>query len=123
MQAAKKTEQHEWAKFLKFFSEQNCGRPTRLGVFERQGDVVNDYWLENGLPLIAIDINTKPELPTIDITAGDLTHEIKDAVKLTFHFGLDGDEDGIDIATAKGQTTILRFETKGTRTPSSAIPT
>lgn len=104
--------QHEWAKFLKFFSEQNAGRPTRLGVFESDGDVVNDYWLENGLPLVGVDIDTKKEMPSVEITVGSFTHEVKDAVKLKFHFSLDGTEDGIDLSCANGQTTIMRFETK-----------
>lgn len=110
MKAAKR--QHEWKKFLQFFSEQNAGRPTRLGVFERSSDVVNDYWLENGLPLVGIDIDTKKELPSVEITVGSFTHEVKDAVKLLFHFSLAGDEDGADISCANGQTTVLRFENK-----------
>jgi len=102
--------QHEWTKFLKFFSEQNVGRPTRIGVFECDGDKVNDYWLENGLPLTGIDIDTKKELPSVQITVGNFTHEVKDAVKLLFHFSLAGDEDGLNISCGNGQTTVLRFE-------------
>ena len=45
------TTQHEWTKYLRFFAEQNAGRPTRLGVFEHDGNILNDYWLEDGLPL------------------------------------------------------------------------
>jgi hypothetical protein len=108
MKAAKT--QHEWMKFLTFFGEQHSGRPTRIGVFERNGDAVNDYWLENGLPLVGIDIDTKKELPAVQITVGSFTHEVNDAVKLLFHFTRSGDEDGLDISTASGQTTILRFE-------------
>lgn len=108
------TTQHEWAKYLRFFGEQNAGRSTRLGVFERNGDVVTDYWLENGLPLTSIDIDTKMERPSVQITVGTFTHEVKDAVKLLFHFSLTGDEDGIDISCADGQTSVLRFETKRT---------
>jgi hypothetical protein len=44
------TGQHNWTYFLKFYNEQNKGRATRLGVFENE----NDYWLENGLPLVGI---------------------------------------------------------------------
>jgi len=106
------TRQHEWTKFLKFFSEENAGRPTRLGVFERNNEVVNDYWLENGLPLVGVDIDTKKELPTVQITVGSYTHEVNNAVNLVFHLSLDGTEDGIDLSCANGQTTIMRFETK-----------
>lgn len=108
MKAAKK--QHDWARFLEFFSEQNAGRTTRLGLFELSDNIVTDYWLEDGLPLAGIDIDTKKELPSVQITVGSFTHEIKDAVNLLFRFSLKGDEDGIDVTTADGQTTVLRFE-------------
>lgn len=106
----KAQKQHEWTKFLKFFTEQNAGRPTRLAIFERNGDAVNDYWLENGLPLTGIDVDTKDELPSVQIIVDSFTHEVKDAVNLIFRFSVKGDEDGIDITNAVGQTTILRFE-------------
>lgn len=104
--------QHEWTKFLKFFSEQNAGRPTRIGVFQCDGDKVSDYWLEDGLPLMGIDIDTKGERPSLQIIVGNFTHEVKDAVKLVFKFGVESDEDGIDISNDSGQTTILRFESE-----------
>jgi hypothetical protein len=102
--------EHEWTKYLKFFGEQNAGRLTRLGVFERNGDVVNDYWLESGLPLVSLDIDPSSERPSIQVTVGEFTHEVNDAVKLDFHFGFAGDEDGIDISGTDGRTTVLRFE-------------
>ena len=71
---------------------------------------MTDYWLENGLQLAGIDIDIKKGLPSIQITVGNFTHEIKDAVNFLFRFSLGGDEDGIDISTADGKTTILRFE-------------
>lgn len=104
------TKQHEWAKYLRFFSEQNTGRLTRLGVFERNGDVVTDYWLESGLPLEGIDIDTRGERRSVQITVGNYTHEVKEAVKLVFHFSYNGDEDGIDVSDDNGRTTVLRFE-------------
>jgi hypothetical protein len=107
MKAAK--QQHEWTKFLKFFAEQNAGRPTRLGLFERSGEVVTDYWLENGLPFVGVDIETKTAMPTVRMTVGNFTHEIKDASNLSFRFSLDGNEDGIDISCADGRTTVMRF--------------
>lgn len=106
----KAEKQHEWTKFLKFFSEQNEGRPTRIGVFECDRDKVNDYWLEDGLPLVGIDIDTKGERPSVQIIVGNFTHEVKDAVKLVFRLGVEADEDGMDVSNAAGQTTILRFE-------------
>lgn len=108
MSAVKK--QHEWAKFLEFFSEQNAGRPTRIGVFETVGDTVNDYWLEDGLPLVGIDMDTSSKQPSIQIIVGSMTHEVKHVLKVVFRLGINGDEDGIDVVNTEGQTTILRFE-------------
>jgi Family of unknown function (DUF5335) len=99
-----------WKKYTKFFSEQNAGRSTRIGVFDRDGDVVTDYWLESGLPLTGIDMETRDERVSVQIIVGKLTHEVNDAIKLVFPFSHSGDEDGIDICTADGGTTILRFE-------------
>jgi len=102
--------QHEWSKYMKFYTEDNAGRPTRLGVFERQGDTVNDYWLESGLPFVGIDVDIHLELPSVQIAVGDLCHEVADAVDMAFHFSASGDEDGVDIKSSNGNTTILRFE-------------
>ncbi|CAN5559990.1 hypothetical protein BH10ACI3_BH10ACI3_10220 [soil metagenome] len=101
---------HEWTKYIKFFSEQNLGRLTRLGIFERNADVVTDYWLESGLPLTGIDIDAHEDQPSIQITVGNFTHEVKHADKLAFKFSDSGDEDGIDISGADGRMTVLRFE-------------
>jgi hypothetical protein len=79
-------------------------------VFERNADVVTDYWLESGLPLIGIDIDTHDAPPSIRITVGNFTHEIRNAVKLAFKLGEAGDEDGVDVSDAAGRMTILRFE-------------
>ncbi len=102
--------QHEWNKYLSFFCEQNLGRQTRLGVFEEKNGVVTDYWLESGLPLVAIDLDMGEGLAAIQITVGSYTHVVKDAAKLDFQFSFKGDEDGIDIHGADHKTTILRFE-------------
>lgn len=101
---------HNWAGFLKFYSEQYKGRKTRLGVFENAGDVVNDYWIEDGNPLLGVDVEMKGDLPTIEITLDSYSHSANDARSLKIHYSLEGDEDGMDIAGSDGKTTILRFE-------------
>lgn len=103
----------QWAKFLKFFSEQNAGRPTRLGVFERHGNNVMDYWLESGLPLVGVDIDSHQDRATIQISLGALNHEISDATELKFLFSRVGDEDGLDVTDAEGRTAVLRFQVAG----------
>ena len=102
--------QHEWSKYMRFFTENNVGRATRLGVFERTGDAVNDYWLENGLPFVGIDVDAHKDLPSVQISVGELCHDVPHAVDMIFHISASGDEDGVDIKTSNGNTTILRFE-------------
>ncbi|MEQ1606261.1 MAG: DUF5335 family protein [Pyrinomonadaceae bacterium] len=101
---------NEWTKYLKFFSEQNSGRPTRLAVFERHGENVMDYWLESGLPLVGIDIDTHQDRATIQISLGEFNHKISDATALKFVFSRAGDEDGIDVTDSEGRTAVLRFQ-------------
>ncbi len=107
--AMKQSEKHEWAKYIRFYNNQNQGRPTRLGVFERDGGVTLDYWLESGLPLAGIDIDAHADLPFIQITFAKLTHRVADAASLTFHLSASGDEDGLDILDSTGRVTVLRF--------------
>ncbi len=105
------TKKHDWSKFLSFYGEQNKGRSTRLGVFENAAGAVDDYWLEDGLPLTGIDVDNRGAMPTIEIMLGDdFTHIVKAAKSLKIHFSLDGNEDGFDITDADGSTTVLRFE-------------
>ena len=100
---------HEWTRFLRFYSEQHRGRPTRLGVFEPTGDTVTDYWLESGLPLTGIDVSDEAK-PLVQVIVGDMTHEIEGPRSLIFRFTDAGDEDGLDITDKDGRTTVLRFE-------------
>lgn len=100
----------DWKEFLQFFSTHNTGRRTRLGVFELKGDVVNDYWLEDGLPLAGVTLEAADGHNNIEVRVGDLTHDVKDAIKLTFHCTATGHEDGLDILARDNRTTILRFE-------------
>jgi len=104
------TKKNIWTDFLKFYSEQNKDRLTRLGVFEYQSDVLIDYWLEAGLPFTGIDLDTHGEMPTIEIMLNEFVHPVKDVKKLKIHFDLNGNEEGLDILDASGRTTILRFE-------------
>lgn len=103
--------QHNWASFLEFYSEQNKGRKTRLGVFENAGDVVNDYWIEDGLSLLGVDVEVNGDVPAIEIRLDSYSHSVNDARSLKVHYSFEGDEDGIDITGNDGKITILRFET------------
>ncbi|MFT3744830.1 MAG: DUF5335 family protein [Pyrinomonadaceae bacterium] len=100
----------QWDAFLKFFTEQNFDRPTRLAVFERHGENVMDYWLESGLPFISAAIDSHKDRANIQISLGGFSHEIVDAAELKFIFSRAGDEDGLDVTDTQGRTTILRFQ-------------
>lgn len=104
----------EWAKYLKFFTEHNIGRPTRLGLFERIGDTVIDYWLENGLAFIGVDIDPSEDSGSIQIFVGEMEHVIREPQQIKFILSRSGAEDGIDITGGDGRTTILRFEVANT---------
>jgi len=99
-----------WTEFLNFYTNQNASRRTRLGVFELNKDVVNDYWIEDGLPLAGLSMDTADGATTVHVTIGEMTHEVKDAIKLTAHFTSSGYEDGLDIFDRDNRVTILRFE-------------
>jgi hypothetical protein len=99
-----------WTKLLNYYSKQYEGRRTRLGVFELKGNVVNDYWLEGGLPLVGLTAEHGNGHDTVIISMGELTHIVENAIKLTFHCTSSGHEDGVDILDRDNRTTILRFE-------------
>lgn len=104
----------EWSKFLKFFTEQNIGRPTRLGVFERNGDNVADYWLQSGGALLGVDLDASKERFSIQIIVGEMEHVVVEPQQLRIILSRSGEEDGLDITEANGSTTILRFELAAT---------
>jgi len=110
MNATKARVENHWATFLSFYSKQYSGRATRLGLFETADGVVNDLWIEDGLPLSDIYMADKASKPIIYITLGGYTHSIQNVTSLRVHYSLERDQDGIDIVTEEGKTTVLRFE-------------
>lgn len=97
----------KWTRFLKFYGEQNQGRRTRLGVFESG----TDYWIEDGLPLSGIDLDTSGEGLTVELMLGEeMTHQISRVRNIRISMSPDEINDGLDITDSAGRTTILRFE-------------
>ena len=114
-----------WAKILKFFSDQNRGRLTRLGVFEpaecgSSAAASGGEWIEDGLPLAGIDADTRggDRAAAVEIMLGDAaakdanhyTHNIQNVNHVRLHFSPDGRGDQVKIEDAEGRTTVLRFE-------------
>lgn len=98
----------QWVAFLREYTDRNKGRPTRLGVFEVSHGAAHDYWIEDGLPLVALDAHRRYGRSRVDVYVGDYTHSIEGANKLVH---VSGDEkDGLDILDSEGNTTVIRFE-------------
>lgn len=106
---AKIIEKPEWKEFLRTFSRRHAGERTRLGVFEIRDGVANDFWIEDGLPLLGIDIDTKEGRRTIGIAFEHFRHSIENASTV---IQVSGEEvgGGLDIQDDEGKTTTLRFE-------------
>jgi len=104
------SKQPNWEPQLNLFTQQNHGRPTRLGVFEPLNYGVNDYWLEDGLPLESVEIEHHTEKPMVRIVVGDFTHTVPNAEKIELRYSADGKDDGFDVVDSDGRTSVLRFE-------------
>jgi len=104
----KTVDRTEWPAYLRDYSERNKGRPTRLGLLKMHEGVVNDYWLEDGLPLVALDVYEDHARARVDMVFDDYTHTIDGVARLdTIQ---DSAGEGLDITDENGTTTQLRFE-------------
>ena len=103
-------EKPEWKEFLRNFSTRHTGERTRLGVFEIRDGVVNDLWIEDGVPLIGIDVDTKEGRRTIGIAFEHFRHSIENVSKITKVTDSEDVGEGLDIEDDEGKTTALRFE-------------
>ena len=99
-----KIDKPEWKEFLRNFSTRHKGERTRLGVFEIREGVVNDLWIEDGMPLAGVDVDTKSGRQTIGIVFEHFRHSIENASTIAEIAG------GLDIQDTEGKTTALRFE-------------
>lgn len=109
----------KWSELLNRFGEINCNRPTRLEVISQVGDLSRDYWMEDGLPLIGIDVDLKGcDSPSIqimlaskDTNLSHLTHIVSKAKNVVIELNYEGQFDCLHIEDKEGAKTILRFET------------
>lgn len=110
MMATTEISRKTWAEFLTSYGRANSKRPTRLGLFHKTAGVVNDYWIEDGLPLVGLDVEFGDDLPVVQIMLDGFTHVVRDVRSIRPIFSADGSEDGLDLVREGGSTTILRFE-------------
>lgn len=110
--------QRNMDKFLELFLAENRYRPTRIGVFEGKPGDMEDYWLEDGMPLGGLDIDPDGIAgPDIEIMLGNntpdgphMTHRISGTRFVKITLSVSGDADGLEITNSKGETTVLHFE-------------
>ncbi|HZT60806.1 MAG TPA: DUF5335 family protein [Pyrinomonadaceae bacterium] len=110
-----------WEPYLREFNRQNGARLTRLGVMKSDGGV-EDLWLEDGLQLSGIDLDTEgDEAPSVEIMLGgegasgrNVTRTVVRARKVVIRLDAEGRGEGLDIEDSAGATTVLRFETRST---------
>lgn len=108
----------KWSELLNRFGEINCSRPTRLEVISQFGNLERDYWMEDGLPLMGIDVDLKGfDAPCIqimlsgkDTNLSHLTHIVSKAKNVVIELNYEGQFDCLQIEDKEGARTILRFE-------------
>lgn len=109
---------HEWSRFLDLFLARNRGRPTRLAVFVEEDRGTQDFWIEDGLPIKSVTVETKSGKTDVEIIFGGksdpderpFTHMISNAKSLRFELGVLSEDDFLEIRDDKGHNTVLRFE-------------
>lgn len=114
----------EWSKFIEMFNSIYEGKPTRLGVFEKEDGRTIDYWIESGLPLSGVNVEDSSPLPAFRVDMGNYSHEIKNVMKASINLTASRDEDGIDFLDDSGRMTILRMDVSTSSDLTSAkLPT
>ena len=110
-----------WDETVRDLNAHNFQRATRLEVIGEIGDVARDYWLEQGVPLLGLSLETTgTDSPRCEIMlgysvagAGHLTHIVSQVCSLVTERNHEGQTDALELRDAGGRTTILRFATHG----------
>ena len=116
----KNIEPLSWEADLAAFSKRNNMRPTRLEVLGPAGEVESDFWLEDGLRLAGIDLDTDGERGTcVEImlqtpsasSQNHMTHNVAGVKRLELE--TTGDRDAaLEIEDGEGRVTIMHFESE-----------
>ena len=116
----KNIERLTWQSDLAAFDKRNNMRPTRLEVLGPAREVESDFWLEDGLLLAGIDLDTDEERGTcIDIMLqaapasgkNHMTHTVAGVKRLGLET-TDGRDAALVIEDGEGRITIMRFESE-----------
>ena len=116
----KNIEPLSWQADLVAFGKRNNMRPTRLEVLGPAREVESDFWLEDGLLLAGIDLDTDGESGTcIEImlqtpsasSKNHMTHTVTGVKRLELETTDDRDA-GLEIEDGEGRVTIMHFESE-----------
>src|SRR6185369_2761479 len=114
----KNIEPLSWQSDLAAFGERNNMRPTRLEVLGPAREVEADFWLEDGLLLAGIDLDSDEERGTcVEImlqapsnsSKNHLTHTVASVKRLELET-TDGRDAALEIKDGEGGVTIMHFE-------------
>ena len=115
-------ETSSWKAKLAAFGARNHLRPTRLEVLGSDRNIESDFWLEDGLLLAGIDLDTDRERgPFVEIMlqgtttapANHMTHSVSAVKRIALNTDVSQDE-GLEIEDAEGTITIMHFESEVT---------
>ena len=113
-------ETSSWKSNLAAFGARNHLRPTRLEVLGPNRNVESDFWLEDGLLLAGIDLDTDAEQgPFVEIMlqaskktpASHMTHSVSRVKRIALNTSNTQDE-GLEIEDGEGTVTIMHFESE-----------
>lgn len=116
----KNIEPLSWQSDLAVFGQRNNMRPTRLEVLGRGRDEESDFWLEDGLLLAGIDLDTDGERGScIEImlqapstsSKNHMTHTVAGVRRMELET-TDGCDEALEIEDGEGKVTIMRFESE-----------
>ena len=116
----KNIEPLSWQSDLAAFGKRNNMRPTRLEVLGPAREVESDFWLEDGLFLAGIDLDTDGERGTcIEImlqtpsaaSQNHMTHSVAGVKRLELDT-TNGRDESLEIEDGEGRVTIMHFESE-----------
>jgi hypothetical protein len=121
-------EYSNWKANLAAFAVRNHLRPTRLEVLGPDRSIDSDFWLEDGLLLSGIDLDSDGQRgPFVEIMlrasktalTNHMTHSVAGVKRIALNTG-DSQDEGLVIEDTKGTVTIMHFESEVTNGDQSA---
>ncbi len=114
---AREIPRSQWREFFDNFSRQHQGWLTTIEV--AGGELSEDQLEATELPFQGISADSKGSDPdAIEVTVGgdetdEITHIVHNAARVVFEQTASGGHEGLDIESASGEKTSLRFRFAG----------